>query len=225
MSRVLIIGDTHCPTMRDDYVPFLVDCYEQWDCDRVVHIGDLVDNAALSYHLKDPTLKNPIDEYNKAYEQVQTICEAFPEVDWLIGNHDDLPKRWLKEVGIPADFLKSYADIWEVPYGWTVHERYTKLKIDGVIYQHGDRGKGGRMAATANAKDEFTSVVQGHLHAQSGIEFYCNDSHRVFGMQVGCGVDDTHAAMDYGKKYNQRGVISCGIVLDGTTPVVEPMVL
>jgi predicted phosphodiesterase len=225
MSRVLVIGDTHCPTMRDDYVPFLLDCYEQWDCDRVVHIGDLVDNAALSYHLKDPHLKDPMDEYYKAYNQVQEICQAFPEVDWMIGNHDDLPKRWLKEVGIPESFLKSYADIWEVPDTWTVHQRYSKLMIDGVLYQHGDRGKGGRMAATANAKAEFCSVVQGHLHAQFGVEYYANDGARVFGMQVGCGVDDTHAAMDYGKKYVQRSVIGCGVVLDGITAIVEPMVL
>ncbi len=225
MSRVLVIGDTHCPTMRDDYVPFLLDIYDQWGCDRVVHIGDLVDNAALSYHLKDPHLKDPIAEYNKAYDQVQQICEAFPEVDWLVGNHDDLPKRWLKEVGIPEHFLKSYGDIWDVPSGWTVHERYSKLVIDGVIYQHGDRGKGGRMAAMAQAKDEFRPVVQGHLHAQGGIEFYCNDGFRIFGMQVGCGVDDTHAAMSYGRKYNARSIVGCGVVIDGVTPVFEPMQL
>ena len=224
MSRVLVIGDTHCPTMRDDYVPFLLDCYEQWDCDRVVHIGDLVDNAALSYHLKAPNLKDPIAEYDKAYDQVQELYAAFPEVDWLIGNHDDLPLRWCKEVGIPREFMRDYADIWGVE-NWTVHKRYSKLEIDGVIYQHGDRGKGGRMAAMAQGKDEFKSVVQGHLHAQAGIEFYANDNFRIFGMQVGCGVDDTHAAMDYGRKYNARSIVGCGVVIDGVTPIFEPMQL
>ena len=222
MSRVLVIGDTHAPCMVDGYVDFLKHCKRKWKCNRVVHIGDLVDNCALSFHLKSPSQKDPIDEYQRAMEQVNQITKAFPNVDLMMGNHDANPYRWCKEVGIPEEWMRSPADIWKLPKGWTVHERYAQLRIDNVIYQHGDRG---RASAILNARMEFASIVQGHFHSKAGIEFYANATDRIFGMQVGCGMDWKHAQMEYAVKFSAKPIIGCGIVLDGTTPIFEPMLL
>lgn len=222
MSRVLIIGDTHCPTMRDDYVSFLEDTYAAWDCDKVVMIGDLVDNCALSFHLKKPSLKDPTREYDLAMEQVESITDTFPEADMMIGNHDALPYRWANEVGIPMEYLRDPKSLWNLPEDWTVHPRFSQLVIDDVIYQHGDRG---RASAILNAKDEFKSVVQGHHHSRAGVEFFANRFTRVFGLQVGCGSDYKHAAMQYGIKYSSKPIYGCGVVLDGQTPIFEPMPL
>ena len=222
MSRVLIIGDTHAPCLLDGYLDFLAECYESWDCDRVVHIGDIVDNCALSFHLKKPQQKDPIREFEETMEQVNQIVEYFPEADLMLGNHDVLPYRWANEVGIPVEMMRDFAGIFGLPAEWTVHARYGQLEIDGVIYQHGDRG---RSSAILNAKDEFCSVVQGHHHAKAGVEFTANRNHRVFGMQVGCGTDWKHHQQDYGVKYSKKPIIGCGIVIDGVTPVFEPMVL
>lgn len=221
-SRVLVIGDTHCPTMLPEYVDFLVSTYEQWDCDRVVHIGDLVDNCALSFHLKKPQLKDPILEHEKAIKQIKLLTDAFPKVDLLIGNHDALPYRWCAEVGIPEEMMRSMSQIWGLPKGWKVWPRYHQLAIDGVIYQHGDRG---RNSAILNSKAEFASVVQGHHHSKMEVVYHANKRTRVFGMQVGCGVDVNHAAMEYGQIYSQKPLIGCGVVLEGITAVCEPMVL
>lgn len=227
MARVLVIGDTHAPAMHRNYVKFLKEIYEAWACDRIVHIGDLVDNCALSFHLKKPQLKDPIAEYRKAITQVKQLTDAFKgiPVDLMLGNHDVLPYRWAQEVGIPDEMMANFADIWNLPENWTVNDRFAQLEIDGVIYQHGDRGKGGRLAAANNARAEFAPVVQGHLHGQAGIEFIVNLRNRVFGMQVGCGVDHKHLSMAYGAKFNNKPVLGCGVVLDGTTPVFEPMIL
>lgn len=222
MSSVLVIGDTHCPVMRDGYVDFLLHIADRWSCDRVIHIGDLVDHCALSFHKKKPHLKNATTEYGKAKEQCWELWEAFPEVDWLVGNHDALPYRWCEEVGLDEDMMKDPVSMFEMD-GWQWHPRYGQVVIDDVIYQHGDRGKGGRMAALNNAKSEFASVVQGHHHQQAGVEFFCNLKDRVFGMQVGCGVDHEAAAMEYGQKYTQKPILGCGVVLDGETPIFEPM--
>ena len=43
--------------------------------------------------------------------------------------------------------------MWNV--GWTIHPRFTKLVIDGVIYSHGDSGRGGQDAAFQQARDNF----------------------------------------------------------------------
>ena len=73
MSRVLVIADTHAPCMLDSYPFWLKTIYEQWSCDRVVHIGDLVDWASISYHPKAPSLKNSEAEFEQAMDQVQTL--------------------------------------------------------------------------------------------------------------------------------------------------------
>jgi predicted phosphodiesterase len=224
MSKVLIIGDTHCPAMLDGYVPFLKKTYKKYKCTEVVHIGDLVDWASISFHPKAPSLKNSEDEFSKATKQVVQLYKAFPNVTWLIGNHDALTERQASEVGLPLTVLKDYAELWNVP-NWTVIPRFDNIEIDGVMYQHGDRGLGGAMAASRNAKAEYCSVVQGHLHSQAGVVYNANLRNCTFGMQVGCGVDYKVEAMAYGKKYNQKPIVGCGVVLDGTTAIFEPMPL
>ena len=66
MARVLVIGDTHCPVMHKGYVSFLQKIADSWSVDKVVHIGDMVDWASISYHPKAPSLKNSEAEYEKA---------------------------------------------------------------------------------------------------------------------------------------------------------------
>ncbi len=224
MSNVLVIGDTHAPCMLDGYVDFLVDLADAWSVDRVVHIGDLVDWASISYHPKAPSLKNSELEFEQAYAQVQELYEAFPEVDWLIGNHDSLTERQATDLGLPLNVLKDYDQLWGVP-GWNVHPRYSDLVIEGVAYRHGDKGKGGAMPAFMNAKTEFQSVVQGHFHASAGVQYGANMNMRYFGMQTGSGVDYRKAAMSYGVKYSQKPILGAGIVIDGTNAIFEPMTL
>ena len=224
MANVLIIGDTHAPCMVDGYVDFLLDIADAWSVDRVVHIGDVVDWASISFHPKAPSLKNSEAEFEAAYEQVQELYEAFPKVDWLIGNHDSLTERQATDLGLPLNVLKDYDELWNVQT-WTVHPRFTNLEIDGVMYRHGDMGKGGTMPAILNAQAEFQSVVQGHFHAAAGVVYGANHNKRYFGMQVGCGVDYKRAAMDYGVKFARKPILGCGVVQDGSTAIFEPMTL
>ena len=92
-KRVLVIGDTHCPAMLPEYVPFLRDIYKQWSCDTVIHIGDCTDWAAISFHEKNPACASAGDEYTTTLKQVQTLYKAFPKAVVMTGNHDDLPAR------------------------------------------------------------------------------------------------------------------------------------
>jgi len=65
--------------------------------------------------------------------------------------------------------------------------------------------------------------VQGHLHAQAYIEYSVGARLKIFGFQVGCGVDDNSYAMAYGKHF-KKSVISCGVVLNkGTLPILITM--
>ena len=224
MTTVLIIPDTHCPAMRRGFVSFLQRIADRYSPDRIVHIGDLVDWASISYHEKHPGLSDARSEYRKALRQVARLYEAFPQADWLIGNHDSLTERQAKTAGILPELLRSYTDVWEVP-NWTTHERQAVLEIDGVIYSHGETGKGGQNAALKQAKDNFKSTVIGHFHSQAGVQFWANPDYRVFGLSVGCGVDASSLAMEYGRKFAAKPILGCGVVIDGKRAVFEPWLL
>ena len=223
MSTVLVIPDTHCPGMRRGFVDFLKRTSDLHQPDRIVHIGDLVDWQAISYHEKNPNLGSPYEEFKKAKKQVHKLAEAFPNVDWLIGNHDALTHRQARTAGLPAEVIKSYNEIWEID--WKVYPRFSKLRIESVFYTHGDSGPGGKFAAISQAKDNFRSTVIGHFHSHAGVMWWANHEFRVFGMNVGCGIDVNLAQFDYGKRFTSKPLLGCGIVQDGKRAFFEPWLL
>jgi len=222
--RVLVIPDLHIPAMHPRFIRFLKDVDRKHNCNKWVGIGDLVDWNAISFHEKDPSMPNASEEFRIAKQQVKKLHQAFPEVEYLIGNHSDLPGRKARLVGLPTEVMVPFKELWGLD-GWTIHERYSDIKIDEVIYRHGDKGKGGqRISALANAADEHCSLVQGHLHAQFGIEFKANQDRVIWGMQVGCGVTPNHPSMAYSRVYSARPILGCGVVINGE-PILERMKL
>jgi predicted phosphodiesterase len=221
---VLVIGDTHCPAMLEGYITFLKKIQKKHGCVRVVHIGDLVDWNSISFHEKDPSMPSAAEEFSRAYKQVQQLYKAFPKVDYMIGNHSSLPARKARMIGLPDDVIKDFSSLWNLN-GWTIHARYADLEIENVIYRHGDKGKGGPMAAHKNAVCEFKSVVQGHLHSQAGVIYHANQGECIFGMQVGCGVDHSNPAMAYGRVYANKPIVGCGVVYSNKLAFFEPMFL
>jgi len=224
LAKILVIGDTHAPAMLPGYVDFLVGVRKKYKTTQTIHIGDVVDFAAISFHEKNPASPAPGDEYRLALEQVTQIRRAFPTVTVMTGNHDALPRRQARAVGIPLEMIRSHSQIWETPR-WDWRPRFTTVEIEGVKYAHGDRGKGGQLAALKNAKEAFSSWVQGHHHSQAGVQYFANGDSLVFGMSVGCGIDRDVAAMDYGLKFSAKPVVGCGVVLDGRLGIFEPMSL
>lgn len=222
MSTVLVIPDTHCPVMREGFVSFLKRMADRWSPNKIVHIGDLVDNHAISFHEKHPGLSSPKDEFQKAKKQIAQLVKAFPKADWLIGNHDALTERQAMSAGLPPEVLKSYNELWEIP--WKVHERFSELIIDDVVYMHGE-GPGGMYAHGNRAKARFRSVVMGHLHSNAGVIWHATPEDRAFGMAVGCGVDNTALQFLYGKPFPRKPILGCGVVVNGKQAYFEPWIL
>ena len=183
----------------------------------------MVDWNAISFHEKDPSMPSASEEYKYAKKQVRKLYEAFPEVDHLIGNHDCLPARKANLVGLPTEVIVPFKELWGLD-GWTIHDRYADIKRDGVIYRHGDKGRGGDPAAVKNADDEHMNLVQGHLHAQFNIVYHANQQRIIWGMQVGCGVTPNHPSMKYSRVYSKRPILGCAVVIDGH-PILEPFKL
>jgi len=209
--------------MKRGYVRFLQDTFDSWGVDRIVHIGDLADWNSISYHEKHPGNSNAEQEYQEAKKQIRELSKAFPKADWMIGNHDALTSRQAVTAGLPTSIVLDYNSQWEID--WTVHKRFYKLLIDGVLFCHGDTGPGGEHAAYKHAQNNFKSTVQGHHHSNGGVKYFVNEKFRVFGMDVGCGIDVDLLQFEYGRKFPRKPVLGCGIVVNGKSAYFEPWLL
>jgi len=138
------------------------------------------------------------------------IKKTFPKAKVIIGNHDRLVMRKAQTSAIPSKWIKSYKEVLEVP-NWEFVERYEK---DDVQYIHGEGG-----TARTKCRADMMNTVQGHLHTQCYTEHYVGKKFRIFGMQVGCGINHKSYAMAYAK-YGKRPAVGCGVVLNnGETPL------
>lgn len=218
-DNVLVIGDPHEPFTKEGYLEFCRKIQEEYDCGTVIHIGDAVDNHAISYHEKDPEGMSAGDEFNLALERMKRWYYTFPNVKVCIGNHDALPFRKAFSAGLPKTWLKTYQELLQSPPTWEwdfVHQ------VNGVIYQHGT-GMSGEMAAINAARENRQSTVIGHLHTVMNTRFLASYKDLIFGVTVGCGIDHEKYAFAYGKQNTRKPVVACAVILDGKLPINIPM--
>jgi metallophosphoesterase superfamily enzyme len=208
-KNVLVIGDLHEPFCLRIYLQHCIETYIKYKCDEVIFIGDIIDNHASSYHETDPDGHSAGLELKLAIQNIKAWYKAFPKATVIIGNHDRLIMRKAQTSGLSKLWIKGYAEVLGTP-GW---DFVGSIEIDNVLYIHGEGG-----TARMRARRDLQSVVQGHLHSQAYIEWMVGTKFKIFGMQVGCGVDNKAYAMAYGKEY-AKPAIACGVVLQGLVPI------
>lgn len=204
-KNVLVIGDIHEPFTLEGYLEFCKEQYIRFNCDTVVFIGDIIDNAFSSFHPTNPDGYGAGDELDRAIDKISLWYNTFPEATVIIGNHDRLAYRKAFAGGISSRWIREYKDVLNTP-GWTFTESIT---IDNVFYCHGEAG-----TARTKAKDTSRSTVQGHLHSQAYVEYINN---RIFAAQVGTGIDDSSYAFNYNKA-GKESILSCLVVEQGIQP-------
>ena len=76
-------------------------------------------------------------------------------------------------------------------------------------YIHGEAG-----TARTKSKADMQSTVQGHLHTQAYTEYTVGRRFKIFGTQVGCGIDFSSYAMAYAKsgKKPAEGLFICCVI-------------
>ncbi len=218
MSRIGIVGDLHEPFTHPMYSRFIQDTFALWGVTKVHFIGDIVDCHALGFWEHDPNGMSAEDERVKASVGVAKWYKLFPEASVSIGNHDERHFRVARKAGIPDSYLKGYPIVWGTPkWQWEMSNIY-----DGVLYEHGT-DISGKDGAFNTAMQKRMSCVIGHIHAHAGIKYHCSPTSRIFGMQVGVGVDIDAYAFAYGKNSPNRPVLSAGVIIDGQYGYIEPM--
>lgn len=208
-KNVLVIGDLHLPFSLRGYLEHCVKMYKLYNCDEVVFIGDIIDNHASSYHETNPDGLNAGEELAQAISEVAKWYQAFPKATVIIGNHDRIIMRKAFSSGLSKHWIKEFNEVLNTP-GWKFQE---SIEIDDVLYIHGEGG-----TARTKMKNDLQSVVQGHLHTQCYVEWLVGAKFKIFGMQVGCGINHSSYALAYAKA-GKKPAIACGVVLQGKTPI------
>ena len=206
--RILVVGDLHEPFCLDGYLQFCKDTYDKWNCNQVIFIGDIIDNHYASYHEADPNGMGGGDELDLAIKRVAKWSRAFPTADVTIGNHDRIIMRKAFSSAIPREWIKSYNEVLGTNWNWV-----ERIVYDGVQYVHGEGGQ-----SSTKCKNDMMSTVQGHIHTKAECTWHVGRNFKVFGMQVGCGVNHESYAAAYAKNFKKQA-IGVGVILGGNTAI------
>lgn len=219
-DNVLIISDMHIPYHHKDLIPFLTAVKKKFKPSRVICVGDELDKHAMSFHDSDPDLPSAGDELQQAIELIQPVYKLFPNVDLVSSNHGDMLYRKGKHHGIPRKYLRDYGDILEAPKGWK-WQNEIRFKSGGsdILVRH-QFGKNILKAA----QFESACLIAGHFHEDFSIQYAANHDKLLWGMTVGCLIDDESLAFAYNKTNMKRPIIGIGIVINGQ-PRLIPMIL
>lgn len=218
---ILIISDLHCPYQHKDTVAFLKAIKNKYKPTRVILSGDEADFHGISFHDHDPDLDSPSKELDAAIQALKPIYKLFPVAEVLESNHGSLVLRKALANGLSSRYFKSPREILEAPKGWTWHfEITTTLPTGFDCYFH--HSKGANVKKTSQAMG--MSMVIGHHHESFDIQYWGNPNALLFGMTVGCLVDNKSLAMAYNKNNLKRPVIGCAVIVEGI-PQLIPMVM
>lgn len=220
-QRILVISDTHAPYQHPDALDFLSALHQKYSFTRVIHIGDEVDNHAMSFHDSDPNLPSAGNELHLARVWLHALERIFPEMDLVKSNHGDMYERKARHSGIPQEALHSRATLYKIGGGWHFHDELILELPTGYNCQFvHQRCKNSRNASLAAGM----SLVQGHHHTVLDIQYRSTPDASHFGMGVGCLIDAHNPAFRYAQNNKDRPTIGCGMILNGT-PAIAPLFL
>lgn len=208
-ENILIIGDLHEPFCLDGYLEFCKKQYDKYGCTKVIFIGDIIDNHYTSYHETDADGLSGGQELDIAKDKIQRWYKTFPKAYVIIGNHDRMVMRKAQTSAIPQAWIRSYKEVLETP-DWEFTDR---VVIGDVQYIHGEGG-----TARTKCKADLMPTVQGHLHTQAYTEWIVGAKFKIFGTQVGCGIDHESYAMAYAKR-GKKPAIGCVVMLNESQPI------
>jgi len=220
-SCILVMSDSHFPYGHPDTYKFYEAIAEEYQPDKVIHIGDEVDYHAISFHDSDPNLLSASAELERAIECLQPFYELFPNVTLIDSNHGSLVYRRIRKAGLPEAIVRSYNEILQAPQGWEWVPDLTLRMSDGspVYFHHGKTSAHGKLS-----REMGMSTVQGHYHGKFSVDYHGNGLGLYWDMRVGCTIDDESLAFEYNKTTLARPIIGCGIIINGQ-PSLIPMVL
>jgi len=117
-GNTLVIPDLHLPYQHRDAFDFLQLLSKTYKFKRVLCVGDIFDHHRPSFHESETDAMNAEDEYEMAIEDSKALQKLFPEMVITIGNHDAIPVRQAKAVGLPLGMLADFNRVYDLKDSW-----------------------------------------------------------------------------------------------------------
>jgi predicted phosphodiesterase len=219
-GKTLAVPDLHAPFMHRDAVNFVDAILTAERPDRVVLLGDVADQHALSRYVRDPAGLSAGGELAAARKQLRPLGQLIPDALVCWGNHDRRVYDRAAEAGIPEDAVRPMQSILDHPRGWAWADRWD---LGGVTYEHGT-GRTGDRAHVKAATQNMGPTVIAHVHAHAGIHYTANRKHLFWGMNAGCLINWEAYAFAYAKAMPAKPIICVGLI-DHGIPRIVPMEL
>ena len=216
---ILTISDFHAPFGNPDAVDFLSDLKKEYKPEKIVCLGDEIDQASISDWTHSPDGMSPREEYEAAIKQLLPLYKLFPKVQVVESNHGRRPFRKAFNAGLPKLYLKAYREFMQAPKGWTWDESVT---IDDVLYIHGD-GFSGKDGAVKAAIGHRKSICLGHIHSWGGVTYIANQHSQIFAANSGCLINYKSYAFEYSRHQVAKPTLGTCVVLDGKQAQFIPM--
>ncbi len=207
-DRVLLVPDLHLPFADNIDLQHCINVYNEYKCNKVIFIGDIVDNHYESFHTPSQNGTGQKFENDLVHTKIQQWNKAFPKAVWILGNHDMLPFRKGKEGMISNQWFKTFNEVYGV--NWEV---VTDYEMQGIYFNHGET-----MTAKTMASKTGRCVVQGHRHGECYIQHL---SPSLWAVQLGICFNPKTYAFEYAKEATQTWTRGCGVLINGT-PIFLP---
>lgn len=213
-----MISDLHAPFHHPHALDFLRDIGRELKPDSVICSGDEVDCHNFARWPRAADAVGPNEEVEGARQTLRALSKIYPRLTVVESNHTWRPWRRAAVAGLLPSMMRSRQQVFDTPADWLWVQAAC---VDGVTFIHGEGFAGDRAAIDA-AKTYHRNVVIGHVHSHAGIKYASGPTSQIFGMNVGCLIDPSSPAFDYGRTYRHKPVLGCGIVVDGV-PAFVPL--
>ena len=123
-GNTLVMPDLHLPYHHRDAFDFLWALLKHYKFTRIINVGDIFDHHRPSFHESETDAMNAEDEFDAALRESKTLQEMFPEMIITIGNHDAIPVRQAKNIGLPLAMLSDFNKVYNLKDGWEWVDQY-----------------------------------------------------------------------------------------------------
>lgn len=118
-GNILVISDMHLPYQHVDALDFLWELHCHYHFSTILNVGDLYDHHRGSYHESEIDAMSEEEEFEAAKQYAWELQSMFPEMTITEGNHDAIPMRKAKTLGLSASMIKDYNQMYETDTTWT----------------------------------------------------------------------------------------------------------
>lgn len=224
MAVILAISDTQIPFEHIDALAFCKHVIAPYKTRGekiiIVHQGDEVDQHTLGRWPSNPDGRSGGDELKEAQHRLSYWFDAFPRVKVCHSNHTYRAWKKAAEAGLPAEFMRSVAEVYKAPPGWQWRDRWF---IENICFEHGENVSGPLAARNAAIQNRMSTSL-GHQHSNAGVQYATGIADQIWGLNTGCLIDVDAYAFNYGKGFRNKPTLGCGLIVHGV-PFFVPMIL